>query len=88
MSQTVTITLTDTQYKSMEYAAVSVSDWVENSTVVRADKAKAEIISILVDHCNENDIQLAVGSDAQVTQAFDLGLVDKAADRDTTPVAI
>ena len=88
MSQTVTITLTDTQYKSMEYAAVSVSDWVENATVVRADKAKSEIISILVEHCNENDIQLAVGSDAQVTQAFDLGLVDKAADRDTTPVAV
>ena len=88
MSQTITITLTDTEYKSMEYAAVSVSDWVENATKVRAKKAKAEIISILVDHCNENDIQLAVGSDAQVTQAFDLGLVDKAADRDTTPVAV
>ena len=79
MSQTITITLTDTEYKSMEYAAVSVSDWVENATKVRAEKAKEVIIAILVKHCNENGIQIATGEAAQVTQAYTLGIVDTAA---------
>jgi hypothetical protein len=30
-------------------------------------------------HCNENEIALAVGQDAQVTQAYTLGVVGTAA---------
>lgn len=79
MSQTITITLTDTEYKCMEYAAYNVTDWVENATKVRAEKAKKVIIALLVEYCNENDIQIATGEDAQVTQAYTLGVVDTAA---------
>ena len=38
-----------------------------------------EIIKLLVEHCNNNEIAMAVGSDAQVTQAYDLGIVTAAA---------
>ena len=76
----ITIPVTDTELKSLEYAAVSTSDWVDNAVTERARIAKEEIIAKLVTHCNENSIALAVGEDAQVTQAYDLGVVVRLAD--------
>ena len=72
-----TITLTDTEKKSMEYIAVDVDAWITNAATNRARKAKEEIIDKLVTHCNANSIALAVGEDAQVTQAYDLNVVEK-----------
>lgn len=77
----ITITLTDTEYKALEYAAMSVQDWADNALHNRARIAKDEIITLLVKHCNENNVQLATGEDAQVTQAFDLNVVKTAAER-------
>ena len=75
----ITVTLTDTENKALEYAAVSVQDWADNALTNRARIAKDEIISLLVTHCNANDVALAVGEDAQVAQAYDLGVVRTAA---------
>ena len=72
-----TITLTDTEKKSMEYIAVDVDAWITNAATNRARIAKEEIIDKLVAHCNANSIALAVGEDAQVTQAYDLKVVEK-----------
>ena len=72
-----TITLTDTEKKSMEYIAVDVDEWITNAATNRARKAKEEILDKLYKHCNENSIALAVGEDAQVTQAYDLNIVEK-----------
>jgi hypothetical protein len=71
----ITVTLTDTENKAMQYAALSVQDWADNALTNRARIAKDEIIALLVAHCNANDVALAVGEDAQVAQAFDLGVV-------------
>lgn len=76
----ITISVTDTELKSLEYATVSPSDWVDNAATNRARLAKDEIIAKLVAHCNENSITIATGEDAQVTQAFDLGVVIRLAD--------
>jgi hypothetical protein len=76
----ITVSLTDTEFKSLEYAAASVQDWSDNALKNRARIAKEEIIAQLVTHCNANSIALAVGEDAQVTQAYDLGVVIRAAD--------
>jgi len=78
----ITVTITDTENKCLEYAAYSVQDWADNALTNRAREAQEEIIAILVAYCNENNIQLATGSDAQVTQAFDLELVKTAAQRE------
>ena len=75
-----TITLTDTQVKALEYCSDVPKNWITNAAEARAQIAVAEIISKLTTHCNENSIQLAVGVDAQVTQAFSLGVVIKLAD--------
>jgi hypothetical protein len=72
-----TITLTDTEKKSMESIAVDVDAWITNAATNRARIAKEEIIDKLVTHCNANSIALAVGEDAQVTQAYDLNVVEK-----------
>ena len=77
----ITVTLTDTENKALEYAAVSVQDWADNALKNRARIAKDEIIALLVAHCNANDVALAVGEAAQVAQAYDLGVVKTAAQR-------
>lgn len=70
-----TITLTETQQKAMEYITPDVDEWITNFTVSRADITINEIIALLVEHCNSNDIALEVGKDAQVAQAYSLGIV-------------
>ena len=77
----ITISLTTTEKRSLEYATVDVQDWVDNAATNRARIAKEEIISKLVTHCNENSIALAVGDSDQVAQAYTLGVIDTAADR-------
>ena len=77
----ITVSLTDTENKCMEYAAVSVQDWADNALTNRARIAKEEIISLLVAHCNANGIAIATGEDAQITQAYELEVVKTAAVR-------
>ena len=74
----ITVSLTDTQNKCMEYASVSVQDWADNALHNRARIAQEEIIAKLVAHCNANDIAIATGADAQITQAYTLKVVDTA----------
>lgn len=78
----LTITLTDTENKCLEYAAYSPQEWAENAVGNRARIAQEEIIALLVTHCNENSVALAVGAAAQVQQAFDLDIVQTAAERE------
>lgn len=77
----ITVSLTDTENKCMEYAAVSVQDWADNALTNRARVAKDEIIALLVAHCNANSVSIATGEDAQITQAYELGVVKTAAVR-------
>ena len=77
----ITVSLTDTENKCMEYTAASVQDWADNALKNRARIAKDQIISLLVAHCNANDIAIATGADAQITQAFELEIVKTAAAR-------
>ena len=74
----IKVTVSDTQVKCLEYAAYSVQDWSDNVIHNRARIAQDEIIAKLVEHCNANSIAIATGTDAQVTQAFELKVVDTA----------
>ena len=76
------VTLTDTEDKAMSYCAFDTQDWVDNALKNRARIAKEEIIALNTTHCNANNIQIATGEDAQVTQAFDLKVVKTAKERD------
>ena len=76
---TLTIEVTATELKGMEYCALSPQEWADNAITNRARIAIDEICGKLMTHCNENEIAMAVGKDAQVTQAYTLGVVDTAA---------
>ena len=77
-----TITLTNTQKQCMDYITADIDDWIGNAVNNRVRLAKEEIISLNTKHCNANDIAIAVGEDAQITQAYDLGVVKTQAQRD------
>ena len=75
----ITITVSDTEFKGLEYVARSPQDWADNALTNRARIAIEEIIAALVAHCNANNITIATGEAAQVAQAYTLGVVDTAA---------
>ena len=75
------IELTDIEDKALSFVAYSQKDWIDNATKNRARLAKEEIIALNTAHCNANNIQIATGEDAQVTQAFTLKVVKTAKER-------
>jgi len=82
-----TVTLTDTEQKAMEYCAADVDDWITNAATNRARIAIEDIVALNTAHCNANSIAIAVGVDAQVQQAFDLGVVQTAAARNAAQIS-
>tara|TARA_Y100000401_G_C8223239_1_gene174371 strand:+ start:105 stop:380 length:276 start_codon:yes stop_codon:yes gene_type:complete len=70
-----TVTLTDSEDKGLSYAAYSQQDWIDNAIKTRCRIAINEIIAKNMAHCNANGITIATGEDAQITQAFTLGVV-------------
>jgi len=78
---TITIELTDTQYKGLQYAAVSPEDWADNAVTERARIANDEIVQLAVQHCLDNGIQIPTSREAIVAYAFDNDIVKTAAVR-------
>jgi hypothetical protein len=81
MTQTIQIELTDTQYKGLEYAAFSPTEWAENAVTERARIANDEIVQLTVQHCLDNGIQVPATREAIVAYAFDNDIVKTAAVR-------
>ena len=81
MTQTIQIELTDTQFKGLEYAALSPSDWAENAVTERARIANDEIVQLTVQHCLDNGIQVPATRELIVAYAFDNDVVKTAAVR-------
>tara|TARA_R100001443_G_scaffold68500_1_gene77192 strand:+ start:453 stop:722 length:270 start_codon:yes stop_codon:yes gene_type:complete len=81
MAKEIKITVTDSEYKALEYDIYTPQTWAENFTKVKANKCKTRIITKLTEHCNANSVQIAVGEDAQITQAYDLGVIETAKER-------
>ena len=69
------VELTDSEDKAMSYVAKATQDLLANALKNIARIAKAKIIDLNMKHCNANGIQIASGEDAQITQAFDLKVV-------------
>ena len=78
------ITLEDWEYKCFQYLMKDedIDGWLLNFAKERARKASVEILSALMEHCNENDIAFAVGKAAQIEQAFELGVIQTAIARE------
>ena len=83
MTQTIQIELTDTQFKGLEYAALSPTEWAENAVTERCRIANDEIVDITVKHCLDNGIQVPATRELIVAYAFDNDIVKTAAVRNT-----
>ena len=75
-----TITVSDVDNKVLGYVAHDQKDWIDNCIAARMVAGKRDIIDALIKHCNENGVTIATGEDAQINQAFDLGVVKLAKD--------
>lgn len=78
---TITIELTDTEMKGIEYAAVSPQEWADNAVTNRARIANDEIVQITMNHCLDNGIQIPGTREEIVAFAFANGVVKTAAVR-------
>ena len=77
----ITVNITDTEEKALNYVCVDITTFTENFIKNRARKAKEEIVDLNMKHCNENGIAIGVGVTAQIDQAFSLGVVKTAEQR-------
>jgi len=77
----ITIALTDTHMKGLEYAALSPQEWAENAVTERARIANDEIVNLYVQHCLNNGVQVPATREDIVAAAFADGVVKTAAVR-------
>jgi hypothetical protein len=82
----ITLELTDTEFMALEWVTPDILEWVQNAAANRARIASEDIIALLVTHCNKSQIALAVGADAQILQAYELGIVKKATEVAAAPL--
>lgn len=77
----ITVSLTDTENKGMEYVAASVQDWADNALTNRARIAVDEIVKIYTDRALDEGVQIPATRDLIVADAFTRGWVKTAAQR-------
>lgn len=73
-----TISLTEAEVKALETVMINIQDWASNAVKARSKMAGKAIVNALISHCNANDIAIATGYDAQIDQAYSLGIAEKA----------
>lgn len=77
----ITITLTDTQLKGLEYVANTPQDWAENAVTNRAKIANDEIVQLYTDRALDENVQIPATRELIVADAFTRGWVKTAAQR-------
>ena len=78
MTHTLTLTLTESEYKCLQYVTASPSDWSENVVKDRARIASDEIVQIYTSRALSEGIQIPLTTDAIVDDAFARGWVQTA----------
>ena len=77
----ITVSITDTEEKALNYLCVGITTFTQHFIKNRARKAIDEIVAKNIEYCNANDIAIGVGVTAQIDQAYDLGVVKTAVQR-------
>ena len=75
----ITITLTDTQYKGLQYAAIDPQDWADNALTNRARIANDEIISMYTNRALDEGVAIPATRELIVADAFTRGWAKTAA---------
>ena len=74
----IKINITDTEEKCLNTIMVGIGTWADNLVTNRARIVQDEILSDLLKHCNDNGLTMATGVDAQITQAYAVGVANTA----------
>jgi len=84
----ITITLTDTQNKGLEYITDSPQEWIDNAATNRARIANDEIVQIYTNRALDESVQIPVTRELIVEDAFTRGWVKtaKQQNEDETPL--
>ena len=76
----ITVTLTDTQLKGLEYCAMSVQEWADNALTNRARIANEEIIQMYTTRALDEGVAIPATRDLIVADAFTRGWAQTAAE--------
>lgn len=77
----ITITLTDTQYKGLQYAALDPQDWADNALTNRARIANDEIVSMYTNRALDEGVAIPATRELIVADAFSRGWAQTTAER-------
>ena len=69
----ITITLTDTQMKGLEYAALSPQEWAENAVLNIARKSNDKIVEMYTNRALDEGVQIPATRELIVADAFTRG---------------
>ena len=75
----ITITLTDTQLKGLEYVALSPQDWTENAVTERARIANDQIVQMYTNRALDEGVAIPATRELIVADAFIRGWAKTAA---------
>jgi len=75
------VTTSEHDERCLNYGMVGIQIWIDNAVKSMSAVHQEEIIKKNMEHCNANGIAIATGVEAQVKQAYDLGVVTTAEDR-------
>jgi len=78
---TLSVEITDTELKAMEYIAASPQDWADNAVSNRARIATEEIVGIYTARALDEGVQIPATRELIVADAFTRGWVQTAAER-------
>ena len=76
----ITITLTDTQYKGLEYVSTDPEDWADNALINRARIANDEIIQMYTNRALDEGVAIPATRELIVADAFTRGWAQTAAE--------
>ena len=77
----ITVTLTDTELKGLEYCAMSPQDWADNALTNRARIANNEIIQMYTTRALDEGVAIPATRELIVADAFTRGWVKTAAEQ-------
>ena len=70
--------ITTTEEKCLNTVMVGIGTWADNAVSNRAEIAERVITQDLLSYCNANSISMAAGVEAQVIQAYAVGVAHTA----------
>lgn len=80
---TFTIEITDSQFRALEYIAVDPADWAREFVLYRATIATNEIVSLVTEHCLDNELTLPGTREEMIAFAYDNNLIQTGAEQNS-----